>query len=143
MKFQLLHRAVKGTPIVSLNIVTRVVHIRLLARKIHNARILPTAAATRPARLRRCHSPRSPSPLSPRLSPTLLQPHRSLRDNGDEDVVTGMRTYVFPANLKTVDADPPTSSPATAMSRPSQATSRLGSGPSDHHENNYFIHDRG
>jgi hypothetical protein len=32
MKFQLLHRAVKGTPVVSLNIVTRVVHIRLLAR---------------------------------------------------------------------------------------------------------------
>jgi hypothetical protein len=54
MKFQLLHRAVKGTPVVSLNIVTCVVHIRLLARQIHNARILPTASATRPARL--CHS---------------------------------------------------------------------------------------
>jgi hypothetical protein len=53
MKFQLLHRAVKGTPVVSLNTVIRVVHIRLLARQIHNARILPTAAATRPARLRR------------------------------------------------------------------------------------------
>jgi hypothetical protein len=52
MKFQLLHRAVKGTPVVSLNIVTHVVHIRLLARQIHNARILPTAAASRPARLR-------------------------------------------------------------------------------------------
>jgi hypothetical protein len=53
MKFQLLHRAVKGTPVVSLNTVTHVVHIRLLARQIHNARILPTAAASRPARLRR------------------------------------------------------------------------------------------
>jgi hypothetical protein len=53
MKFQLLHRAVKGTPVVSLNTVTRVVHIRPLARQIHNARIHPTAAATRPARLRR------------------------------------------------------------------------------------------
>jgi hypothetical protein len=53
MKFQLLHRAVKGTPVVSLNTVTRVVHILLLARQIHNARILPTAAATHPARLRR------------------------------------------------------------------------------------------
>jgi hypothetical protein len=53
MKFQLLHRAVKGTPVVSLNTVTRAVHIRLLAWQIHNARILPTAAASRPARLRR------------------------------------------------------------------------------------------
>jgi hypothetical protein len=47
---------------------------------------------------------RSPSPLSPRRSPALLQPHRSLRDDGDEDAVTSMRTYVFPANLKTIDA---------------------------------------
>jgi hypothetical protein len=53
MKFQLLHRAVKGTPVVSLNTVTRVVHIQLLARQIHNASILPTVAATRPALLRR------------------------------------------------------------------------------------------
>jgi hypothetical protein len=53
MKFQLLHRAVKGTPVVSLNTVMRAVHIRLLARQIHNTRILPTATATRPARLRR------------------------------------------------------------------------------------------
>jgi hypothetical protein len=53
MKFQLLHRAVKGTPVVSLNTVTRTVHIRLLARQIHNAYILCTAATTRPARLRR------------------------------------------------------------------------------------------
>jgi hypothetical protein len=48
MKFQLLHRAVKGMPVVSLNTVTRVVHIGLLARQVHNARILPTAAASRP-----------------------------------------------------------------------------------------------
>jgi hypothetical protein len=53
MKFQLLHRAIKGTPVVSLNTVTRAVHIQLLARQIHNARILPTATTTRPARLRR------------------------------------------------------------------------------------------
>jgi hypothetical protein len=53
MKFQLLHRAVKGTPVVSLNTVTRAVHIWLLARQIHNTRILPTAAASRPARLHR------------------------------------------------------------------------------------------
>jgi hypothetical protein len=53
MKFQLLHRAVKGTPVVSLNTVTRAVHIRLLARQIHNVRLLPTATATHPARLRR------------------------------------------------------------------------------------------
>jgi hypothetical protein len=51
MKFQLLHGAVKGTTVVSLNTVTHAVHIRLLARQIHNARILPTGAATRPARL--------------------------------------------------------------------------------------------
>jgi hypothetical protein len=53
MKFQLLQRAVKGTPVVSLNTVMCAVQIRLLARQIHNARILPTAAASRPARLRR------------------------------------------------------------------------------------------
>jgi hypothetical protein len=53
MKFQLLHRAVKGTPVVSLNAVTHAVHNRLIARQIHNAHILPTAASTRPARLRR------------------------------------------------------------------------------------------
>jgi hypothetical protein len=52
MEFQLLHRVVKGTPVVSLNIVMCVVHIRLLARQIHSARTLPTAT-TRPARLRR------------------------------------------------------------------------------------------
>jgi hypothetical protein len=85
MKFQLLHRAVKGTLVVSLNKVRHVVHIRLLARQIHNVRILPTAATT---------CPRSPSPLSPCRSPDLLQPHRSLRDDGDEDAVTGVRTYV-------------------------------------------------
>jgi hypothetical protein len=52
MKFQLLHRAVKGTLVVSLNTVAHAVHIRFLARQIHNARILPTATASRPARLR-------------------------------------------------------------------------------------------
>jgi hypothetical protein len=53
MEFQLLHIAVKGTLVVSLNTVTRAVHIRLLTRQIHNARILPIAAATHPAHLRR------------------------------------------------------------------------------------------
>jgi hypothetical protein len=52
MKFQLLHRAVKGTLVVSLNTVMHVVHIQLLTRQIHNTDILPTTAATRPARLR-------------------------------------------------------------------------------------------
>jgi hypothetical protein len=47
-------RAVKGTPVVSLNTVTHTIHIRLLARQIHNACILPTTAATRRARLRHC-----------------------------------------------------------------------------------------
>jgi hypothetical protein len=47
----------------------------------------------------------------------------------------------FPANQKMVDADP--SSPAMTTSRPPQAMSRRGSSPSDHHENNYFIRDRG
>jgi hypothetical protein len=40
-------------PVVSLNTVMRAVHIQLLARQIHNARILPIAAASRLARLRR------------------------------------------------------------------------------------------
>jgi hypothetical protein len=53
MKFQLLHKAIKGTLVVSLNTVMCTVHIQLLARQIHNARILPTDAASRPARLRR------------------------------------------------------------------------------------------
>jgi hypothetical protein len=48
----LLHRAVKGRPVVSLNTVTHIVYIRLLARPIHNACILPTTTATWPARLR-------------------------------------------------------------------------------------------
>jgi hypothetical protein len=47
------HRAIKGTPVISLNTVTRAVHICLLARQIHNAHTLPTATTTLPARLRR------------------------------------------------------------------------------------------
>jgi hypothetical protein len=53
MEFHLLHKAIKGTPVVSLHTVTRAVHIRLLTRQIHNIRILSIAAVTRPARLRR------------------------------------------------------------------------------------------
>jgi hypothetical protein len=132
MKFQLLHRAVNGAPVVSLNIVTRVVRIRLLARQIHNARILPTAAATRPAHLRRS----LPAATLLFSSPTT------------PCVTTMTRTRLLACGctsgqLKTVDADLSTSSPATTTSRPPQAASRCGSGPSDHHENNYFIRDRG
>jgi hypothetical protein len=131
MKFQLLHRAVKGTPVVSLNTVRRVIHIRVLARQIHKARILPTSAATRPARLRRSLHAAALLFSSPTAS----------------CVMTVTRTrllacrHVFPANLKTVDADLLTSALDTTMSWVPQATSRRGSGPSDHHENNYFIHD--
>jgi hypothetical protein len=53
MKIQLLHIAVKGTLVVSLNTVTHAIHIRLLTRHVHNTHILPTVAASRPARLRR------------------------------------------------------------------------------------------
>jgi hypothetical protein len=67
------------------------------------------------------------SPPQPCSSPA----HRSLHDDSDEDAITGVRTYVFLANLKTVDADPLMSSLATTMSRPPQATSRCGSGPFD------------
>jgi hypothetical protein len=68
MEFQLQHRVVKGTPVVSLIAVTRAIHIRLLARQIHNARTLPTAAATLPARLR-CSLPTAALLFS---SPTAL-----------------------------------------------------------------------
>jgi hypothetical protein len=87
MKFQLLHRAVKGTPVVSLNIVTRAVHIRLLARKIHNTRILPTAAATRPARLR-SSLPAAALLFSSPTTPCVM--------TVNEDVVTGVQKYVRP-----------------------------------------------
>jgi hypothetical protein len=54
MEFHLQHWAIKGTLVVSLNIVTRPIHIRLFARLVHNARTPPTAAAAiLPARLRR------------------------------------------------------------------------------------------
>jgi hypothetical protein len=130
MKFQLLHRAVKDTPVVSLNTVMRAIHIRLLARQIHNACILPTTAASRPARLRRS----LPTAALLFSSPTA------------PCVTTVTRTRLLACgctNLKTVDADPSTSSLATTTSLSPQATSRRGSGPSYHHENNYFIHDRG
>jgi hypothetical protein len=41
----------QGTPVISLDVVTCAIHIRLLARQIHNARTLRTAAATLSARL--------------------------------------------------------------------------------------------
>jgi hypothetical protein len=57
--------------VVSLNTVTRAVHIRFLARQIHNARTLPTAAATLSARLS-CSLPVAallfPSPTTPRVT---------------------------------------------------------------------------
>jgi hypothetical protein len=107
MKFQLLHRAVKGTPVVSLNTVTRVVHIRLLSRQIHNARILPTAVASRPARLRRS----LPAAALLFSSPT-APAWRRWRGCGY------WLADVRLAKLKTVDADPSTSSPAMTTSRP-------------------------
>jgi hypothetical protein len=107
MKFHLLHRAVKGTPVVSLNIVMCTVHIRLLARQIHNARIVSTTTTSRPARLR-CSLPTAAMLFS---SPP-LPAWRRWRGHGYWHV------DVRPANLKTVDADPSTSSPATTASRP-------------------------
>jgi hypothetical protein len=102
MEFQLLHRAIKGTPVVSLSIVTRAIHIRLLARQICNARILPTTAATRPAHLRRSLPARLRRSLpavdllfSSATAPCVTTVTRTF---------TGVRKYVFPANLKTVDA---------------------------------------
>jgi hypothetical protein len=50
VSFQLLQRAVKDTPVVSLNTVTRVVHFRLLARRltrIHRRRPRPWRWASR------------------------------------------------------------------------------------------------
>jgi hypothetical protein len=70
MKFLLLHRAVKGTPVVSLDTITRAVHIRLLARQIHNARILPTVAASRLARLRRIRPRAAVDPSPPTITRT-------------------------------------------------------------------------
>jgi hypothetical protein len=122
----------QGTLVVSLNTVTCAVHIRLLARQIHNACILLTAVATRSAPLRRS----LPAAALLFYSPT-APCWRRWRGRGYR------HANVCPANLKTVHADPSTSSPATTTSRPHQATSRRGSGPSDHHENNYFIRDRG
>jgi hypothetical protein len=84
----LQHRTIKGTPVVSLNTVTSIVHIRLLARQIHNARTLPSATAL---------SQLAFTALSrPHRSPALLQPHRSLLDDGDEDAVTGVQTSSRP-----------------------------------------------
>jgi hypothetical protein len=107
MKFQLLHRAIKGTPVVSLNIVTLAVHVQLLARQIHNAHILPTAATSRPARLRRS-LPTAALLFSSPTAPCVM-------------TVTRTRLLAcgrMPANLKTVDADPSMSSSATTTSRP-------------------------
>jgi hypothetical protein len=132
MKFQLLHRAIKGTPLVSLNTVTRVVHIRLLAIQIHNARILPTTTATRPARLHRS-LPAAALLFSSTTAPCMTtvtrtrllacgrtsdQPKDGCR--GSIDVVPGH------------DDEPVASCHEPTWIR-----------PPDHHENNYFIHDRG
>jgi hypothetical protein len=78
------------------------------------------------------------SPLQPCSSPAPLLPAwRRWRGRGY------WHADIFPTNLKTVDVDPSTSSPATTTSRPPQATSRRGSSPSDHLKNNYFIRDKG
>jgi hypothetical protein len=117
-------------PVIFLNTVTRTIHIRILTRQIHNTRTLPTAVVTLPARLRR-----SLPAAALLFSSPPLHAWRWWRGRGY------WRADGFLANLKMVDADP--SSPATMMSRPPQVTSRRGSDPSDHHENNYFIRDRG
>jgi hypothetical protein len=114
MKFQLLHRAIKGTLVVSLNIVTLAVHIRLLARQIHNTRILPTAAASHRARLPALSPPQPCSSPAPPL-PTW----RRWRGRGY------WRVGIHSANLKTVDADPSTSSPAMTTSRPAASSHEL------------------
>jgi hypothetical protein len=107
MKFQLLHRAVKGMPVVSLNTVTRAIHIRLLARQIHNTRILPTAATSRFARFRR-----SLPAAALLFSSPPLPAWRRWWGRGY------LRANIRPANLKMVDVDPSRSSPATTTSRP-------------------------
>jgi hypothetical protein len=48
-----------------------------------------------------------------------------------------MRTYIFPANLKTVDVPGHDDEPAASGHMPTWIR------PSDHHKNNYFIRDRG
>jgi hypothetical protein len=127
-----LQLCVKGTPVVSLNTVTSAVHIRLLARQIHNARILPAVASTRPAHLR--HSlPAAALLFSIPTAPCMTTVTRTR-------LLACRRISDQP---KTVDMDPSTSSSVTTTSRPPQATSRRGSGLSGHHENNYFIRDRG
>jgi hypothetical protein len=105
-KFQLLHRAVKGMPVVSLNTVTCALHIRLLARQIHNVRILPTATASRPLTFAALSLPQPCSSPAPPLPAWRWWRGRDY-----------WRADVRPANLKTVDTDPLTSSPATMTSR--------------------------
>jgi hypothetical protein len=100
MKFQLLHRTVKGTPVVSLNAVTRAVHIRLLARQIHNARIHPPPPPLTPLAFAALSPPQPCSSLAPPLP--VWRWWRG-RDYWCADV--------RPVNLKTIDADPSTSSP--------------------------------
>jgi hypothetical protein len=102
----------------------------VLARQIHNKHILPTTAATRLAHLRRS-LPAAALLFSSPTAPCVWRGRRYWRAD------------VRPANLKTIDADPSRSSPATTTSHPTQPTSRRGSCPSNHHENNYFIRDRG
>jgi hypothetical protein len=132
MKFQLLHRAVKGTPVVSLNTIMRTIHIRLLARQIKMPAFSPPPLPLAPLA---CTALSPPQPYSSPAPP--LPAWRQWQGHGY------WRVDVRLANLKTVDADPSTSSPAMTTSRSPQAMSRCGSGPSDHHDNNYFIRDKG
>jgi hypothetical protein len=132
-KFQLLHRAVKGTPIVSLNTVTHAVQIRLLARQIHNALFSPPPPPVAPLAFAAL-SP--PQPCSSPAPP--LPAWRRWRGRGY------WRADVSPANLRRLTRiHRRRPRPRRRAGRPPQATSRCGSSPSDHHENNYFIHDRG
>jgi hypothetical protein len=105
-------------------------HIRLLTRQIHNTRTLPTAAATLLARLRRslpacirCSLPAAALLFSSPTAPCLT-------------TVMGTQWLAcrrLPVDVVAGDDDKP----------PPQATSWRGSGPSNDHENKYFIRDRG
>jgi hypothetical protein len=87
MEFQFQHRAIKGTPVISLNTVSCAIHIQLLTRQIHNARTLPTTVATLPARLRRS--------LPTRLCRSLPTVARLISSPTALDVTTTMRTRLM------------------------------------------------
>jgi hypothetical protein len=104
MKVQLLHRAIKGTPVVSWNTVTCTVHFGSLLDRSTTPAFSPPPPSVAPLAFAALF------PSQPRSSPA--PPLPAWRGRGY------WRADVRPANLKTVDADPSTSSPATTTSRP-------------------------